>query len=325
METNKPYLRHLTSSEDLITSYEDTRAGFVSMALEKARRSTPIVEEARALRATASLAKSPRELLQIPELHLSLLFAAGVSDKAAGHFLPEDEEKAISGLIENYLEPAGTAFIEELVYRFLLTKGDSLGGSLRNIAGIIAQQKMARSILSILNLQGTPYEWLNSDNKNSWVPKDSQGDADIELFMRGIRWTKDGAQRTIIFNLNIPFIGARGNNVDIVLFNQYFNPKQITTIVKMKSAYIAMGELKGGIDPAGADEHWKTARTALRRITEAFTGEGLSIKTQFIGAAIEQSMAKEIWNELESGNLTNAANLTKLPQLMSLVGWLCSL
>jgi hypothetical protein len=31
-----------------------------------------------------------------------------------------------------------------------------------------------------------------------------------------------------------------------------------------------LGELKGGIDPAGADEHWKTARTALQRIDDAF-------------------------------------------------------
>ncbi|HAJ78349.1 MAG TPA: hypothetical protein DCO75_01135, partial [Fibrobacteres bacterium] len=29
-------------------------------------------------------------------------------------------------------------------------------------------------------------------------------------------------------------------------------------------------ELKGGIDPAGADEHWKTAKTAIDRIVSAF-------------------------------------------------------
>ena len=30
------------------------------------------------------------------------------------------------------------------------------------------------------------------------------------------------------------------------------------------------GELKGGIDPAGADEHWKTGNSALVRIRKAF-------------------------------------------------------
>jgi type II restriction enzyme len=34
--------------------------------------------------------------------------------------------------------------------------------------------------------------------------------------------------------------------------------------------HISCGELKGGIDPAGADEHWKTAVSAFRRITTSF-------------------------------------------------------
>jgi len=29
------------------------------------------------------------------------------------------------------------------------------------------------------------------------------------------------------------------------------------------------GEIKGGADPAGSDEHWKTATQALNRILEA--------------------------------------------------------
>jgi hypothetical protein len=31
----RPYLQHLTSSEDLVTTYEAKRAGFVALALEK--------------------------------------------------------------------------------------------------------------------------------------------------------------------------------------------------------------------------------------------------------------------------------------------------
>ena len=33
-------------------------------------------------------------------------------------------------------------------------------------------------------------------------------------------------------------------------------------------------------------------------------------------------MADEIWNELENGTLTNAANLTNADQVASLAGWL---
>lgn len=91
------------------------------------------------------------------------------------------------------------------------------------------------------------------------------------------------------------------------------------------SRYVALGELKGGIDPAGADEHWKTARTALARIHGAFQGHGLTPFNFFVGAAVATSMALEIWNWLESGSLANAANLTVDAQVASLCVWLVGL
>jgi len=89
--------------------------------------------------------------------------------------------------------------------------------------------------------------------------------------------------------------------------------------------YIALGELKGGIDPAGADEHWKTARSSLERIREAFSKDGHTPATFFVGAAIEDSMAMEIWAQLKNGTLSNAGNLTDPDQLSSVVEWLCNL
>jgi hypothetical protein len=87
--------------------------------------------------------------------------------------------------------------------------------------------------------------------------------------------------------------------------------------------YLAFGELKGGIDPAGADEHWKTAKTALGRIHKAF--EKFNPATFFIGAAIETKMATEIWELLEDGTIDNAANLTDDDQIAYISRWLCSL
>jgi len=98
-----------------------------------------------------------------------------------------------------------------------------------------------------------------------------------------------------------------------------------TTGYKTPESYIALGELKGGIDPAGADEHWKTARTALDRIRASFSKIGYSPHTFFVGAAVEKKMADEIWDQLESGALSNAANLNKDDQIASISGWLCSL
>ncbi|WNC59686.1 AvaI/BsoBI family type II restriction endonuclease [Thermosynechococcus sp. QS41] len=81
----RPYRNHLQSSADLVTSHEATRAGFVALALEKNRRSTPYVAEARALQEAASRAKTPADLLAIKGIEVGLLRAAGLSDKALVH------------------------------------------------------------------------------------------------------------------------------------------------------------------------------------------------------------------------------------------------
>ena len=113
-------------------------------------------------------------------------------------------------------------------------------------------------------------------------------------------------------------------NVDLCLFDR--NPRAVdATKYLMASSYLALGELKGGIDPSGADEHWKTARSALERIREAFEHVDHAPNTFFVGAAIEKKMAGEIWNQLETGVLTNAANLNDHSQVASISRWLCSL
>lgn len=320
----KSNLSHLKSSKDLETTYEAVRAGFVALALEKNRQATPYVEEARALKVAALTAKIPSDLLNIPDIQSALLTAAGVSDKANNHLLPKNKEDAIKGLIDNFLEPAGKKFVEELVFRFLLIRGDTLGGSMRNIGGALAQRKLTRSIISALKVAGKSYEWLHSKT-NVWVQM-SENDAEIEIFIKGISWKKDSQCRTALFNLIVPIVG---NNVDLCLFSrepkEFSNKKIARDILNSPDSYIALGELKGGIDPAGADEHWKTARTALSRIRDAFAKSEHKPHLFFIGAAIESKMATEIWNMLKTGKLTNAANLTDDNQIAYVSRWLCNL
>jgi hypothetical protein len=79
------------------------------------------------------------------------------------------------------------------------------------------------------------------------------------------------------------------------------------------------------VDPAGADEHWKTARTSLSRIREAFAAKHLTPATFFLGYAIVTDMATEMWTQLEKGSLTNAANISDAAQLASVARWLTAL
>jgi len=275
------YRNHLQSSDDLVTTYEATRAGFVALALEKNRRATPYVAEARALQAAANQAKNPADLLNVQGIEMGLLTAAGLSDKSLAHLTQEDKNDAINGLIKNFLESAGANFVEELVFRFLLTRGDTLGGSMRNVGGAIAQRKLTRAIFSTLTIAGQSYHWQHSKTRK-WIAM-TNDDAEIELSLRGLSWESDRGSRTLIYNLNIPLVRS---NVDLCLFNLApgalpANQSSKIEPVEVEPYTIALGELKGGIDPAGADEHWKTAQAALNRIRQAFADAGHSPLTFF--------------------------------------------
>ena len=315
-----PFKNHLESYEDLITPYEETRAGFIALALEKNRTATPFVEEAKALKVLASRAKTSKELLKIIEIQDSLLTAAGISDKAKTHLQGEDKKEAIKGLIENFLEPSGKSFVDELVYRFLLTRGDSLGGRMRNLGGKLGEWRFTRILMSTCAVSSVDLEYLDSEGKN-WMSLSTE--LEIERRIKGLHWVSYGNERTMIYNLTVPTVRK---NVDFCLFD--CSPNEIIFGGKRDSAhhkpdkYLALGELKGGIDPAGADEHWKTATSALDRIRTAFSDKNCRPRTFFIGAAIETAMAKEIYQQLENQTLSNGANLTNETQVVSLCDWL---
>lgn len=319
------YRNYIRSSDDLVTTYEATRAGFVTLALEKNRRATPYVAEARALQAAVAEAVSPTDLRSIEGIEMAMLTAAGLSDKSLAHLTAEDKIEAINNLIGNFLEPAGANFVEELVFRFLLTRGDTLGGAMRNVGGALAQRKLTRAILSTIAISGKRYHWQDSKTKK-WIAM-TNDDSGIELSLRGISWESESGDRTLLYNLTVPLVRS---NVDMCLFN--LTPAEL--VANKSSAIepsvvalhiIALGELKGGIDPAGADEHWKTAQAALNRIREAFARVDRSPYTFFVGSAIAKRMAGEIWSQLENGTLSNAANLNQENQVASISRWLCNL
>jgi type II restriction enzyme len=312
----------IKSASDLVTPREKTRAGFIALALEKNYLAVPYVEEAKALKGIANRVKKPMDLLQIQDLRVGLLTASGLSDKSLNYLTEDDKVLAIKGLIEEFLEPAGDSFIDELVYRYLLTKGDALGGRARNLAGVLGERKFLRSLLSVFNLSGLDYEWNDSDT-NSWLVKPDD-DTGIEKRIKGLCWSKDNKQRLLIMNITIP---AVRKNVDLSILQGTIadlkRGKQ--SIIHDAEKYIALGELKGGLDPAGADEHWKTANSALERIRNSFRKLKLQPQTFFVGAAIENSMASEIFKQLQNGKMNNAANLTNDEQLATICEWILNI
>lgn len=308
-------------ADDLVTSHEQTRAGFIEAALEKNRKAQPYIEAARTLKTMANGVDAPIGLLDREDIMPSLLTAAGLSDKSLQYFTEEDKIFAVRQLIEQFLEPAGGYWVDELVYRYLLIKGDALGGSMRNYVGAVAKVKVTRKVLSVLQTMGICSSVLTKDNKarNQWKDMEYEEDYENAENICAISWKYNEVDKILFFDSKIP---AVNKNIDICLYRGNPATYNAGKIVNDQDRAIMLGELKGGIDPAGADEHWKTANTALERIRIAFHN---NIKTSFVGAAIEKNMADEIWSQLSTEILNNAANLTIDAQFTDYCKWIVTL
>ena len=311
--------------EDLVTSHEQTRAGFIEAALEKNQKANKYILQAKHIREDAKMAETPEELLQIDSIQGGLLAAAGLSDKALKYFTAEDQRKAVEELIEKFLKPAGKGFVDELVYRFLLTCGDAIGGEMRNYVGKVAQLKLVRSLLSVLDSSRLSYAIAKSSKskikKWQYVSYEEAYEAAEDII--AIKWKKAGLVKVLFLNKTVPLVGK---NVDLCLYRSDDDDVFDNSLIKdHPEAAIMFGELKGGIDPAGADEHWKTGNSALERIRDAFKGEKLPIMTSFVAAAIEEGMAKEIFEQLREGKLSYAINLTCADQLAAYCNWIINL
>ena len=184
--------------------------------------------------------------------------------------------------------------------------------------------KLTRYVISQLLVLKLNFSYYNKTSKTWLNSKDYSIDQIADI--RSIQWTlKNKEKRQLIYNLTIPIVKK---NIDLVVLNCHQNDLSGTELKDTlldPNNYKIIGELKGGIDPAGADEHWKTAHTALSRVRYSFQKHKISIPLIFIGASIETSMSKEIFNLYSKGEITNCANLTVDNQLLSLCNWLVTL
>lgn len=303
--------KEIRSSSDLITTHAQTRQGFLNFALHKNQLSTPYIDQAKVLMQDLKTITKPEEVVNLGNSRAPIIAAAGISDKAKNYLDKNDLDDAIQQLIKNHLKPAGSLFREELVYRFLLNRGDALGGKMRNLVGHIAQGLLVKRLSSALTNRGINHLFFSNKAKK-W--ENSCGYTNFED-VKAVSWVFQNQSYILGFNMNIKKIGK---NIDINLFKgtkEEF-PKDLP---KQPNKAIMFGELKGGIDPAGADEHWKTGNSALERDRKAFN---YNIKTSFVGAAIAEDMANEIYRQLQDGTLSNAANLYKDNQLTEYVQWI---
>lgn len=314
---------HIKIPTDLVTTHEARRSGFLEYALRRNKESIPFIDRAKALKAVLEVhTKQPRDILILSNVRESLLEAAGISVKAKAHLSEADKNGLLHDFVEKVLMPSGQAYIDEVIYRYLLTAGDALGGKMRNIIGSIAKEKLTRFIISQLQVSGVQFTCLS---KSLQLIAEEQLNIESVDSVKAIRWISlSGKKRLLIYDTNVL---AVKKNIDIVLLDDDMpmdKPKtnDLKRLLGNNENYLAIGELKGGIDPAGADEHWKTANSALGRVRGAFANK---LPLIFVGAAIEQAMATEIFTQYQAGELANCANLTNDNQLATLCEWLVRL
>ena len=299
---NAMALPNVRAADDLVTSSASISLGFLEQAQAKTDKARPHLQDALKLQKNLEDKGTVDEALRDEAIYAELAAASGFSKKATGHVSKRDIKRALQTSLRKM---AGNDWRKELVYRFLLTRGDSLGGSMRNFAGYRAASKFATVLADELDKNGVRCEVQRaSDNPDK---------------VYAIAWEK----RLIVFNKMFPHIKK---NVDSVMLNTSMDASlSPAELLRQPDLILACGELKGGVDPAGADEHWKTANSALERIRRWRTPQWANVKLFFVGAAIETAMAHEIWDQLASGELDFAANLNVDAQMRDLVRWMAEI
>ena len=301
---------HINKADDLVTPRPIIVEGFLEQIRMKRKEADKFVKKAKSVKGRLlnfSNESDLKSLFADNTIRDALISAAGVSEKARKH-LRENELDEVLKTWQPIFSGKKEDFFEEVLYRYLLTKGGSLTGSMNNIIGKRAEEEFREIIIDALKARG-----IKPDPRKSKSGR-----------INRLKWDN----RIIFINIKPKFIDK---NIDFIVLDVSYSHHQERDLLEMPEAYLACGELKGGIDPAGGDEHWKTARSAFDRIVERFEKEKPDCpKLFFVGAAIGISMAEEIFDMLDRKKDTRiklacAANLTKADQVQDLAKWIVSL
>jgi hypothetical protein len=306
------------TADDFTTSKIETCKGFVEQAAVKSRRASKHLDAAKVFWDELQKVKSLQDLTKSAHLKEELISVAGVSAKARKYLTSADIETILSGIVAGIPADASTSFHQDIFMRYLLTKGASFDGEMRNVVGATAQRKVAKLLISKLSASNLRANIVFSGTKKGVdIAGATKAMEDESAKISLMEWKN----RVLLFDKKPKIINK---SVDAILLDSS-SGKGSKELQELPTCYLACGELKGGIDPAGADEHWKTAVSALDRIRTVFAGNKKPPLIFFIGAAIEQSMASELASQLNKGALSMAANLTKPQQLDDLVSSLLRL
>lgn len=202
--------------------------------------------------------------------------------------------------------------------------GASVDGSWRNEVGRLAYTEVVGSLLRYLygknllssviyDLKGPIIE--DEDDDGVAISKDNQLAAgeDFLAYLREAETNRvvykaielqNGYQ--VLLNRQVIWMDAEGKSYKI-------GPD--LSSVSDVGTFVWGGELKGGADPSGSDEHWKTAKSAFDRILDAANATGRpKPKLSFIATILVDRVAREAALWVQQGKLTSVYNLTQISE-----------
>jgi len=282
----------MINADNLITKEKYVLNGCRWQANKKSLMANDILKFTQKAKKELRKVNSFHEILESELMSEFIIGASMLSRKSTNHFSATELISFLAKVID-FERLNELNYLNELERYYLLTAGDSVGGKMRNLVGNKGNDLLIEHITTYLNEHNVDYKLIVSKNNNV---------QSIETDLSAI-----------IFNKKPKFINK---SIDFIVVKKEKDQKYD---LEDYDSYIAAGELKSGIDPAGADEHWKTATTALARIRNVFNNLEKPIPLYFIGGAISKHMATEIIDAIENKELKLAANLNIKKQMDFLI------
>lgn len=154
-------MKSIKSSQDLVTKKEDTIKGFKKQAEEKLKITNQYIDAAKKFEKILNECKSfeeIKELIKDNNIKPYLISALGFSEKSSSH-IKEEIDSILAGILDDlFLDDNIGKLKEKLIAQFLLIKGDSMGGTIRNLTGNQAGQELAKLIQKKLDEKKIKYE-----------------------------------------------------------------------------------------------------------------------------------------------------------------------
>lgn len=226
----------------------------------------------------------------------------------------------LNGIVSRLVKLSGVSENRHLEM-LLANLGDSLGGTSRNEVGRIASTEVVRHIVKHLHnknqltkivyrLKGIIGEDDRDVRKVLTVEISKNTDIDVliaDLEERRVKY------RELHFSNGYSLLLDRQLKWFSEDDKEYKIGPDFHSTNDNSNSMMWMAELKGGADPAGSDEHWKTATQALVRVIEASDKTGRKKPfMSFIAAILVERVAIEAQQWIDEGELTSVYNLTQI-------------